>query len=114
MTSEEQSGANPSASSAAPRRVGPQRRRRSFRPGRRPPRRPPPGQMERSAGASEQVSEQADLPQAATASIGDKADAIAESNVAETPALPALKDRQPNVSATPAIQEAIESVQRIN
>jgi len=70
--------------------------------------------MERSAEASEQASEQADLPQAAAAPTGDKADAIAESNAAETAPLPPLKDRQPNVSATPAIQEAIESVQRIN
>lgn len=114
MTSEEQSGANPSASSGAPRRVGPQRRRRSFRPGRRPPRRPPSGQIERSAGASGQPSEQADLPETAAASTGERAEAIPESNTADAAPLPPLQDRQPNVSATPAIQEAIESVQRIN
>ena len=105
MTPEEQSGASNSASSASPRRAGPSRRRRSFRPGPRPPRRGPSGQ-------AQQASQTADLPQPADAT-GD-AEEIAESASAEAQPLPTREARRPDVPAGPAIQEAIESVQRIN
>src|SRR5580765_7336693 len=110
MTSEEQSGASASASSASSRRAGPPRRRRSFRPGRRPPRRNLPAQ---STEAAEQEPNQRDLPPAASSAETDSP-VVGESTSAEAPPMRPLEDRKPNVPATPAIQEAIESVQRIN
>ena len=111
MTPEEQSGASSSASSASPRRAGPSRRRRSFRPGPRPPRRGPSGQAQQTSQTGEKGRE-TDLRE--TVEAASDAEAITENASAEGERLPVGEARSANVPAGPAIQEAIGSVQRIN